>query len=150
MFRIFRQRFNIPLRTDRAWDYERYSSVMRPTEIAAFRNVIWGHVDDGLEEYRETDLEFNDMDWQIYLLLMELKGRVSFGHDDRSRKDSREVLKQICSRQYLNIPFPLLIIYHTDLLTKMIRRELDGLPPEPAIPHEQYVRIKAILKRNNI
>lgn len=139
-----------PLRTDRKWDGDDYYAVDRPVERLVMLKLDYGiphgyEDTDALEQKRRVDIEFNALDWELYLLLMHLKNRIRFS--DNARQEERDTLITMGTRAYLNVPFPYLIIRHAELLTKIKRRELAGLPDIPVVPTEAKERHKALIKR---
>lgn len=138
------------LRTDRLWNGEYYSATARPTERMVLNHIVNKTpypFDDDLYRARRYDLDFNDLDWKIYLLLMHLKGRVKFGTDDKSLQDEHETMKMLSESYYLNIPVTQLIVHYAEMLTKMARRGIAGLEAVPDIPKSERAKLNAMLKR---
>ena len=57
---------------------------------------------------------------------------------------------ELGTKRYLNTPFPVLIVRHAELLTKMTRRELANLNSVPDVPRSAKLKRDAVLMRHEI
>ena len=120
--------------------------IYRPTERQALRNVMFSNLsNDSTERHRRYCLDFNSVDWQLYLLMSYLAGKVFFGNDDKSLKRESETLKK-CS-DIMQCTTYEIITYHAELCTKIQRRRLHNLAEIPSQPIGELAKHKSLIRR---
>lgn len=137
------------------WDddarFGSHKHVNRPTEQMVFAHILFGAsypFDDSMYNSSRNDTEFDNTDWILYLLLIELKGHVRFGWTEQSIKAERDTLRDI-GDNYLHMSFYQVICCYAELITKMNRRVIAGMSESPMIPKEQQKRLEAMLRRDH-
>lgn len=120
-------------------------TIPRPVEFAVQRKLDYGiphgYEDDDELMISRRDLNFNDVDWTIYLLL-ENRNRVYFGSSERDQRYLHDTLESL--RVILNATLFDIVVWYAELHTKMTRRCNANLPRVPKVPATQTARFIAL------
>jgi len=125
-------------------------TVKRPTENEALRNIKW--VD--IERISSVGNKLTSTDWLYVLMVKHINfGLGGFAGDIVMQFDNPDIQRIVARRLDQSLQHTQDLM--TELFSKMLRREYDGLPAiPPCTPYEEIInhreRLMTISKRHNV